>query len=51
MEKSWIHPVYIPDTALKVSHSLYCFTTSVSHGVDSSQQVERKRTWDLKFIL
>ena len=21
------------DTALKVSHSVYCFTTSISHGV------------------
>ena len=23
------------DTALKVSHSVYCFTTSVSHGVEN----------------
>ena len=25
--------LYITDTALKVSRSLYCFTTSISHGV------------------
>ena len=25
----------ITDTALKVSRSLYCFTTSISHGVES----------------
>ena len=23
------------DTALKVSHSVYCFTTSISHGVEN----------------
>ena len=27
--------VYITDTALKVCQSLYCFTTSISHGVES----------------
>ena len=27
--------LYITDTALKVSRSLYCFTTSVSHGVEN----------------
>ena len=27
--------IYITDTALKVSHSLYCFTTSISHGVEN----------------
>ena len=27
--------LYINDTALKVSRSLYCFTTSVSHGVEN----------------
>ena len=27
--------LYITDTALKVSRSLYCFTTSISHGVES----------------
>ena len=26
--------LYITDTALKVSRSLYCFTTSISHGVE-----------------
>ena len=26
---------YITETALKVSRSLYCFTTSVSHGVEN----------------
>ena len=26
--------LYITDTALKVSQSLYCFTTSISHGVE-----------------
>ena len=25
----------IADTALKVSRSLYCFTTSISHGVEN----------------
>ena len=25
--------LYVTDTALKVSRSLYCFTTSISHGV------------------
>ena len=25
----------ITDTALKVSRSLYCFTTSISHGVEN----------------
>ena len=25
----------ITDTALKVSQSLYCFTTSISHGVEN----------------
>ena len=25
--------LYITDTALKVSRSLYCFTTSISHGM------------------
>ena len=25
--------LYISDTALKVSQTLYCFTTSISHGV------------------
>ena len=27
--------LYITDTALKVSTSLYCFTTSISHGVEN----------------
>ena len=27
--------LYITDTALKVSQSLYCFTTSISHGVQN----------------
>ena len=27
--------LYISDTALKVFQSLYCFTTSVSHGVEN----------------
>ena len=27
--------LYITDTALKVSQSLYCFTTSISHGVEN----------------
>ena len=27
--------IYITDTALKVSQSLYCFITSVSHGVEN----------------
>ena len=27
--------LYITDTALKVSRSLYCFTTSISHGVEN----------------
>ena len=27
--------LYITDTALKVSRSLNCFTTSVSHGVEN----------------
>ena len=27
--------LYISDTALKVSRSLYCFTTSISHGVEN----------------
>ena len=27
--------IYITDTALKISQSLYCFTTSVSHGVEN----------------
>ena len=26
--------LYITDTALKVSQSLYCFTTSISYGVE-----------------
>ena len=26
---------YITDTALKVSRSLYCFTTSIFHGVEN----------------
>ena len=26
---------YISDTALKVSRSLYCFTTSICHGVEN----------------
>ena len=26
----------ITDTALKVSRSLYCFTTSISHGVENN---------------
>ena len=26
---------YITDTALKVSRSLYCFTTSISHGAEN----------------
>ena len=26
--------LYITDTAMKVSRSLYCFTTSISHGVE-----------------
>ena len=29
---SW---TFLTDTALKVSRSLYCFTTSISHGVES----------------
>ena len=27
--------LYITDTALKISKSLYCFTTSISHGVEN----------------
>ena len=27
--------LYITDTALKVSRSLYCFTTLISHGVEN----------------
>ena len=27
--------LYISDTALKVSRSLYCFTTSICHGVEN----------------
>ena len=27
--------LYIIDTALKVSRSLYCFTTSICHGVEN----------------
>ena len=27
--------LYFSDTALKVSQSLYCFTTSISHGVEN----------------
>ena len=27
--------IYITDTTLKVSHSLYCVTTSISHGVEN----------------
>ena len=27
--------LYITDNALKVSRSLYCFTTSVSHGAEN----------------
>ena len=27
--------IYITDTALKISQSLYSFTTSVSHGVEN----------------
>ena len=27
--------LYISDTALKVSRSLYCFTTSIYHGVEN----------------
>ena len=27
--------LYITDSALKVSRSLYCFTTSISHGVEN----------------
>ena len=27
--------LYITDTALKLSRSLYCFTTSISHGVEN----------------
>ena len=27
--------LYITDTALKVSRSLYCFITSISHGVEN----------------
>ena len=27
--------LYITDTALKISRSLYCFTTSISHGVEN----------------
>ena len=27
--------VYVTDTALKVSRSLYCFITPVSHGVEN----------------
>ena len=27
--------LYISDTALKVFRSLYCFTTSISHGVEN----------------
>ena len=32
----------IADTALKVSRSLYCFTTSISHGVENCFP----RLWD-----
>ena len=27
--------IYISDTVLKVSRSLYCFTTSICHGVEN----------------
>ena len=27
--------LYISDTALKVTRSLYCFTTSICHGVEN----------------
>ena len=27
--------LFVADTALKVSRSLYCFTTSISHGVEN----------------
>ena len=27
--------LYVIDTALKVSRSLYCFTTSISHGFEN----------------
>ena len=27
--------LYITDTALKVSRSLYCFTASISHGIEN----------------
>ena len=30
--------LYISDTALKVSQSLYCFTTSICHGVENFPQ-------------
>ena len=33
---------FITDTALKVSRSLYCFTTSISHGVEK----DFPRLWD-----
>ena len=35
--------LYISDTALKVSQSLYCFTTFVCHGVENHFQ----RLWDM----
>ena len=28
--------LFVADTALKVSQSLYCFTTSISHGVENN---------------
>ena len=31
----------VTDTALKVSQSLYCFTTSISHGATTKIQVKR----------
>ena len=33
--------LYITDTALKVSQSLYCFTTSISHGVENYRYFPR----------
>ena len=33
--KEFYYELYITNTALKVSRSLYCFTTSISHGVEN----------------
>ena len=37
--------LYITDTALKIFQSLYCFITSISHGVENYFP----RLWDLGF--